>query len=249
MEVYYVPDTQILFPELFLFDVDVSSVAHYKLYKECFRILLECHHAPDRGTIVLFPAIHEDFTRLLVCPYQNFLRSTVMYHAQRATDIEDLRNRVLGMVKSVPKFLDYWELRWKKYREWIPFNKEKIDSFITRRIMEVSGRFGDYYFAQKMGFSLDEEKVGANHMLLHSRRESGILPKDVDFNDLRILASCLVFMKELSPEGILYFFTDDGALRRSAQIEIGQLVEMYPDEDMTRFKVQDPKEILLSKEE
>jgi len=245
MDVYYLPDTHIFFPKLFLSDVDVSSVPNYKVYRECFQILLNYHCSSDMGKIVLFPAINEDFTRLLVSPYHNFLL-LVMNQARKATSIEDLRNRVVSMIKYDPqkdKFLGYWKLRWEKYNGWIPFNQEKIDSFITQRIIEVLTLFGDYYSTQKMRFSLDTDKVEVKHDLLLSHRKSGILPKEVGYNDLKILASCLVFTEELSPEGILYLITDDEPLKKSAKTEIEQLGKMYPDEDLTRFKVLDPKEI------
>jgi len=202
------PDTHIFISGI-LFDG-----ADYKVLSRLVKKHINCFsHMENKNIVVLFKAHDKDFSNFLLETLKKFLenmKQSINYAKTKKFSEKEFFNYVqkthLSGHSNGSDFYDYWKYKKNVFSSWIPLARQRIEDNIHDLIWEIHSKFTEL---KKYHFNLDETYVEAQHNDFSSKQEQGSITKDVQYRDLRIFASCIVYAQKYNPEKPIYFVTGD----------------------------------------
>ena len=204
----YVPDTQILYPLVFLQDVLTLSFPN-SLYKECIDALREyC-------ILKILPENNYEFNRLILRKFQRFLddvKSEALVAKRKRSSIKSFEKKVGSLItsKDYGDFYIYWKEHKSRFNKWLEIDKLAIEDEVNSTVAEMLVRYRKCTEGMRHKWALKDEEVRSTLFeVLKKEREKGILSSKVHDEDLRLLVGCLLYVERYLPEGVLYLVTND----------------------------------------
>jgi hypothetical protein len=254
----YVPDAQIIYPEVFLSDVAVLPPPN-NTYRDCITAL-------RRNFVVKFlPENDADFNRLILRKFMAFLddiKNEALSAKNKRLSADQFRNNVNNLFRIRKLYDDrdcgdlllYWDSHSEDFVTWLKWDRIAIENRILELVREMLERYKSYTEPLKHKWTEpDKEMILLIFNLLKSERTKGLLTNGAHDEDLRLLAGCLFYAcgnkeKGLSgylPEGVLYLVTnDDDFYNCGKQVKSLESLGAGNGKRITGFDVVKPKAFL-----
>lgn len=240
----YVPDTQILYPLIFLHDVPTLSSPN-DMYKECIDALRKSF------VLKILPENEVEFHRLIFRKFQFFLadiKSEALRSRSKGLNIATFEKKVNSLIwqKSYGDFCKYWKEHKNKFGEWLDFDKSKIEDEIHKIVVKMLVRYIECTEENKHEWTAkDEEVVSLLYEVLKKERDKGNLSSKAHDEDLKMLAGCLRYVQKYLPEGVCYLVTNDTTLYNCAnKVPTLKCLTGSSTKRLVGFKVIKPKDFL-----
>lgn len=213
----FMVDTQIIYPCVFLPEaIERELSPNSRAFKRCFETL------QSRFNLIIMRGNDDEFFHLIFTKLRKFLDEIkIITRKTRRTkgNVESFERKVSSLLRSVD-FGDlglYWKIHKQDFCEWLKFDETTIRNRENRLIAQTLQKYNELTFNFKAPWDEDDELMCLGfYNSLKEERKLGNLPKDVDDQDLKILACCIVYVFRYLPHGILYLITHDKALFESA---------------------------------
>ena len=211
-DVCFVPDTNIIYPCVFLHNA-TSLPQNEGICKKCFEKLKE-----DFNVKVL-PENESEFLYFVHGKFHDFL-DVIRDVATKARDRNQDKvafekyvwNQITALGRDYGDLVLYWKVNKNFFFDWVSMDNysAKISSF---RLIESTL---ERYRACVIGLTVSWNKTNEENCekifdVLKQERKRGSFQSDVDDNDLRLIAGCFEYVDKYLPSdiGLLYLITND----------------------------------------
>jgi hypothetical protein len=213
----YVPDTQILFPHVFLGNID-RLPRNDALYKECIDCILQ-----NKIRLAILPSNHYEFRNLILKKFEQFLidiGKTAL--KQKGKDAKAFFSSVTNLIRAriasnqyPSDFLIYWSANTNYFSQWLTLDERAMYKRQWDLMFELLEKFTDIIDHAEINIKkwdkpdLENEANDICKTLKKLRGQKAI-PPDAHEQDLEIIADCVVYRNNLLPTGVIYLITNDG---------------------------------------
>lgn len=212
----YIPDTQILYPLVFLNDVVTLSCPN-SCYKECIDALRKDF------VLKILPENDYEFYRLILRKFSRFLddvKKQVFVAKSKGLNPESFQKNITSLINfgDYGDFNVYWDQHRSKFVKWLQTDDLAIGNEVNSIIAETLLKYKEYTEPFKHNWTeKDKETVSTIYEALKLERKNGVLVTRAHDEDLNLLAGCLLYacgyrqenVWGYLPEGILYLITND----------------------------------------
>lgn len=215
-EKWFVPDAQIVFPSVFLSDVE-NLVGISVLYKKCFDIIKES------SNYILLPSNITDFTGIILNKLRNFL-SYIESHIRKArnekwTEAQFYR-RTKGYLRSINTFgsnlgdlLTYWENNKELFWSYVLRDYALVKKKMMSLVIDKLGLFASICEDHEIKFTATETDYSDKLFVsIRNAQNTSAITSTANDADLMILSDCIVYVGERLAQGIVYLVTNDKGL-------------------------------------
>ncbi|MEM2145962.1 MAG: hypothetical protein QW279_11420 [Candidatus Jordarchaeaceae archaeon] len=212
----YVPDTQILFPHVFLRGIQKLS-ANNVLYKSCVNRILE-----NNIRLAILPSNHYEFNNLIMEKFRAFLKDiaimAIKYTQQQKFSIETrklIRSKIAN--NEYPSdFLVYWDSKSLYFSQWLTLDERSIRKQQYNLILQILENFNEIVDNAEINVknwkSPDIEKEAKETFeTLKTFRNNNSIPSNAHDEDLYIISDCIVYRNHYLETGIIYLITNDNS--------------------------------------
>lgn len=230
---YFVPDAHIMFPSVFLSDIE-GLTGNSSTYRTCFEIIR------DSCTYIILPSGITDFFNLIQNKLRMFL-SNIESQIRRARDKGWTENQFYRetrrYLRSLTTFEDYIGdllLYWENKKETFWSFVERDHSFFRRKILDLVLEkvvlFQDIYEDHEIDFTELEQKYSDQLFIkIKEVQATDAIDSFANDADLMILADCIVYVTERLVQGLVYLVTNDGGLQGTTTAIIEEPKLIFPD--------------------
>jgi hypothetical protein len=248
----YIPDSHIIFPSVFLADVEKLNFPNC-LYRDCFNILKrDCNY-------VLLPSNYSDFSNLILDKFYQFLKSIeveICYARDRKTTETEFYFKTRSRLRNINTFkrrLGDLMLYWETHREFF-WSLVSIDFVLARKKLtqltnSVIAELEKISSGHLVEFSESENKLSEGlYKLIRNSRIKSAIQHQVHDEDILILADCFIYKTSQYPYGFMYIVTDDNELYGATEEIVKQpclvLEGFKPTEHFVGFEPLRPKKFM-----
>jgi len=243
----YVPDSQLIFPHIFLKDLNRLPDPN-KLFYKCFDLM------DKHCEIKILPANESDIGSLILnkfYPFMKNIRAEIERAQRNKLSRESFFKRANGILRSKDygDLIYYWAAKKEVFWDLVSKDLPRINKKITELSMEIMARFYEIKENRCINYT-DEEKERSESLYeaLNNLQQSGRITTSADSNDLMILADCLVYKETRLPYGVIYLVTGDGELQKISSEIIQKPYLIYPELSLTYiltgFRMLRPDELI-----
>lgn len=209
--VCFVPDTNIIYPSVFLHNATTLS-RNEKMCKKCFNILKQ------RFNVKILPENEQEFYNLIYGKFRRFLEE-IRYVArqvkQRSQNRVTFEQKVWSQINAIGNgygnFVSYWKINKDFFCQWILMDDYSMKISLFKVIDSTMQRYRVCVSGLTVSWTKENEENCQKILeVLRQERERGNLPSDVDDIDLRIIAGCFEYVDKYI-SGVLYLITNDNA--------------------------------------
>jgi hypothetical protein len=230
---WFVPDAQIVFPTVFLSDVESLS-GNCALYKDCFDIIkMSCNY-------VILPSNITDFSGLIMSKLREFLGYIETYirkaRIEQWSETEFYR-KTGGFLRTVNAFgrnlgdlLTYWNSKKNLFWFYVSTDPALVKKKIMSLVLDSLGIYESLCEEHEVTFSLEETTLSEGYfVLIRNARNSKTIGHFANDADLMILADCMVYSTKRMQQGIVYLVTNDSGLHNTTLAIVDQPKLIFPD--------------------
>jgi hypothetical protein len=243
----FVPDSQIIFPSIFL--IDVEKIKHPNcVYKECFEILQQYYN------YLILPSNDLDFSNVILTKFRLFLRSVeseIRNARNKGTNEFDFYRNTRSLLSSLDygDLLLYWENKKGVFWSFVSMDHSLVQKRMIKLTNEKLALFAKTCEGHKVIFSDGEQKLSEGlYILIKKLQKEQKVKYLANDADLMILADCLIYNGERVQQGIIYLVTGDKNLRGVASeiVENPLLVfsDLKPNSKLVGFIPLDPEKLV-----
>lgn len=229
----FVPDAQIIFPTVFLADIEKIR-GPSKDYKKCFEIISKsCNY-------LILPSNVTDFSGLILNKLRDFLRH-IEEHIRRARNQNWDERRFYGRTRrfliSVNTFgpnlgdlLFYWESKKQLFWSFVLMDPALVKKKMMELVLDKLQIFEVIRDGHEITFTEAETKISdglfVNIREVQKKDEIESFANDAD---LMILADCIVYVDQRLVQGIMYLVTNDKGLHGTTKAIIERPELIFPE--------------------
>lgn len=212
----YVPDTQILFPHVFLDEIE-KLPANDQLYRECVCSILE-----NNIRLVLLPHNHAEFYNLALESFKDFLedvRLTAIRNKVRGKQafLRAASGQITAKIANnqyPSDFLTYWHSKESFFAGWLELDERTMRYREHILVLETIKKFNNISEYAEINIQIWEnpelEKEAQETCgILRELRNQKLIPEKAHEQDLAIISDCIVYRNHYLETGILYLVTND----------------------------------------
>jgi hypothetical protein len=206
--VCFVPDSNIVFPSIFL--VDVKKIQHPNcMYKECFEILQQHYN------YLILPSNDLDFSTLILGKFREFLghieSEISKARTKGSSESEFYKNtKSLLIAHDYGDLLLYWEYEKGIFWDCVSRDYSLVQKKMIKLTLDKLALFGKICESHKVDFSEEEQKHSEGlYVLIKDLKKNKKVKFLANDSDLMILADCLIYDCERLHRGIIYLVTAD----------------------------------------
>jgi len=214
----YVPDTQILFPHVFLGDVKKLSTNNV-LYKLCIDCILE-----NNIRLAILPSNHYEFHNLILEKFRVFLKDIGIMACKYAHEspkkfTKETRKLIVSKIANneyPSDFLVYWNSKSLYFLQWLTLDERSIRKRQFALILKILENFNSIVNQAEINIkdweSLEIEKEAKEtYETLKTLRNKNLLPAAAHDEDLYIISDCIVYRNHYLETGIIYLIANDNS--------------------------------------
>lgn len=212
----YVPDTQILFPHVFLSDIQ-KLPRNDIMYRDCVNCILA-----NNIRLAILPSNHYEFRNLIVEKFRMFLMD-IGFVASKHKDKtpQEFVKAVTSLVQAKvanndypSDFLTYWYSKKSYFLRWLSMDNTMIRKQQYDLIFEVLEKFNSVIDHAEINISRWEKTELENEAhetskTLKDLRDQSLIPIGAHEQDLEIISDCIVYRNHYLETGIIYLVTND----------------------------------------
>jgi len=224
----YVPDTQLIFPSIFLTNFD-------NLERRCLEYH-KCYNFLDRNCDVKFlPALMDDVSNLLINSFRIFLmiiQQELLNSKRKKLKKGNFYKNVEGrfLYEDPGDFIHYWKEKKELFWSYQTLMYEIIKKRIIRHTFDATINFHSMSDGKNISYTETESKASDFiFSKLNQLQENKLLDSSANSSDLMILANCLVYLTTRLTHGILYLVTADNELHKATSEIIAKPHLLYPE--------------------
>lgn len=213
----YVPDTQILFPHVFLSNVSTLP-KNDTLYRECVDCILQ-----NKMRLAILPSNHYEFRNLIFKKFELFLIDIgKIAFKNKGKDVKIFlrlaKSHIWARITNneyPSDFLTYWNGNANSFSQWLNLDERTIYKRQWDVMFELLEKFTAIVDRAEINIKKWdkpelESEAGDICKTLKGLREQSVIPHDAHVQDLEIIADCIVYRNHLLAAGLIYLITNDG---------------------------------------
>ena len=232
-EVCFVPDSQIIFPSVFLSNVSALRPPNCT-YKICFELLTQnCNY-------VILPSNYTDFSRLIIKKMPKFLKlleeeiSKARANKTPENEFYTKTRRVLVShniwERGYGDLILYWESNKQVFWEFVSIDLSLVRRKLLDLTLDKMRVFAKICEGHQVEFSEEEEKLSEGlYILIKDAKRKRTIQHSANDEDLMILAECFIYKNMRFLEGFVYLVTDDKELFGTTAEVVTQPYLIFPD--------------------
>jgi hypothetical protein len=213
---WFVPDAQVIFPVVFLSDVEPLTGISV-MYKDCFKIVSEsCNY-------LVLPSNVTDFSGLVLNKLREFLgqiESIIRKARDEKWSEQVFYSRTQGQLRSINNFgralgdlLAYWSAKKGLFWSYVSIDPALVRKKMMSLIIDKLGIYTSICEDHEVDYTLQETAHSDSYfVLIRDAQRAKKINSSANDADLMILADCLVYTTERLPQGLLYLVTNDNEL-------------------------------------
>lgn len=232
-DVCFVPDSQIVFPAVFLTKV---TKLRYPccMYKDCFDVLKRQYN------YIVLPSNQTDFSNLILRKLQRFLEtieSEIRSAREKRLTESEFYIRTRSRLQSINTFgkhfgdlMLFWNINRELFWSFVLLDWALTRKKMTELALEKMAEFSRICEGHSIGFSEEEQKLTEGlYVLIKDSKNKHTIKHHANDEDLLILADCFIYKDKRFLQGVMYLITDDKELHGTTTEIIEHPNLVFPD--------------------
>ena len=243
----YAPDSQLIFPCIFLRGVDRLPRLS-KRFKKCFELMKQyCDYRILQAVQVDFEGIIMNNFRIFLGDIESEIRKAQRNRSSKQAfyrGVDDLLR-----AKGYGDLIYYWEAMREKFWSYISLNPKIVNKKMIYLAIEMIEKF--YEINEELiikNIPREQKKSDQYYTTLDEAQKSGELKSSANSSDLMILADSIMYVEERLEHGLLYLVTGDRELFKAASEIVEKPYLIYPDIEsgalITGFRPLEPERFI-----